>query len=71
MKAKCPFIESLNRYDICDIFKNDFFSLMREAISEDDTKLYLRSERSNSSSSMSFNENEITISFIPLNDLIE
>lgn|GEM_PF-4150630 len=68
MNAKCPFIESLNRHDICHIFKNDFFSLMREVIPDDDTKLYLRSERSDS---IKFNENDITISFVSLNELIE
>lgn len=69
LKAKSPFIESLNGYDICHVFENDFFSLMREIIPEDDTKLYLNSVRENSI--MSFNENDVTISFIPLNELID
>ncbi len=69
MKYKCPFLESLNRYDICHVFKNDCFTLMKSIIPEDDTKLYLRNENNNSVNM--FSENEITVSFIALSELIE
>ncbi len=69
LRVKCPFLESLNRYDICHVFRNDCFTLMKEVIPEDDTRLYLRNENNNPYAS--FNENEITVSFISLSELIE
>lgn len=72
MKAKCPFLDSLNRYDVSHTLKNDSFSLMRDIIPEDDdddTRVYFKDKRGNSCAS--YTENEITVSFIPLRELIE
>jgi len=69
LKYNCPFLESLNRNEIYHAFKNDSFSLMKEVIPEDDTKLYLRNESIDPFPSLT--ENEITVSFIPLRELIE